>query len=126
MCLPSGMTSSRVVTSSPPVSWTGKRCGPSRRHTWALPVTDHVKNILVPSRVTAPAPGERTSSIDWTRRRTSGGRGGGAYLAAISGVTPPAFWSLTGGAAPRWGEDVQALTTSATNASSPSRTTPGL
>jgi hypothetical protein len=78
MWRPSGMTVCSAVGSSPPVSWTGKRCGPSMRHTWLVPVTDQLKNSRDPSGASWPAPGERTSNMAWTLRRRSGGSSGAA------------------------------------------------
>ena len=89
---PSGVIPAIEVRSSPPVSWTGKRSGPSSRQTCGVPVTDHPKKSRVPSGAGTPMPGARTSIIIWMRAASSGGRGFGAYFAITSGGTLPTPW----------------------------------
>ena len=87
--LPSGEMKSGTVRSSPPVSCTGNRCGPSRRHTCRVPVTVQLKKSRFPSEETKPVPGDRTSNRAWMRLLTLEGMAGGANFASTSGDTLP-------------------------------------
>jgi hypothetical protein len=84
---PSGVTSERRVTSSPPVSCTGNVSGPVTRHTCGVPVTFHAKYNVFPSGETRLPTGARTSSIAWIFRLVAAGRGFGAKRASTSGGT---------------------------------------
>jgi hypothetical protein len=82
----------RRVWSWPPVSWTGKRIGPSSRQICDTPVTRQLKKSAPPSGARTPEPGARTSSIAWMPRARSSGSGLGAYLSRISFETLAAPW----------------------------------
>ncbi|MGC3997547.1 MAG: hypothetical protein QM767_08655 [Anaeromyxobacter sp.] len=84
---PSGVRSTTAVRSSPPVSCTGKRSGPSSRQTCDVPVTLQVKKSRRPSSERSPSPGARTSFICWMRRPSPGSMGRGAKRCSTSGVT---------------------------------------
>ena len=75
------------VGSSPPVSCTGKRSGPSMRQSCGTPVTFQLKTSALPSGMSAPAPGARRSSMAWMWRDTSPAMGRGRNFSSNAGGT---------------------------------------